>query len=240
MKALYWKELNAFFSDLSGVLILVLFLITLGLIVWVFPQTSVLEYGYADLEPLFLYTPYVFIFLIPAITMKMIAEEKKTGTWELLRTSPLSTFEIILAKYFAAITLIFIAIIPTLVYFYSVLQLGNPPGNLDQAGFFGSWIGLYFLGAVFAAIGIFSSMLTQHQIIAFLIAVFFSFFMYFGWKAISELEMFRSINLTIEFLSLSYHFDSMGRGVIEAQNIFYFLSIIAIMLGLTGIGIVRK
>jgi ABC-2 type transport system permease protein len=240
MKALYWKELNAFFSDLSGILIIGLFLITLGLLVWVFPQTSVLDYGYADLGPLFLYTPYVFIFLIPAITMKMIAEEKKSGTWQLLRTSPLSTFEIILSKYFASLTLIFIAITPTLIYYFSVVQLGNPIGNIDHAGFFGSWIGLFSLGAVLAAIGMFSSMLTQHQIIAFLIGVFFSFLMYFGWTALSELELFRPISLMIEFLSLSFHFDSMGRGVIESQNIFYFLSVIGVMLGLTAIGIVRK
>jgi ABC-2 type transport system permease protein len=122
------------------------FLVSLGLIVWVFPDTAVMEYGFADLEPLFVYTPFVFTFLIPAITMKMIAEEKKTGTWELLMTSPLGIRKIILAKYFASITLIFVALIPTLVYYYSVVQLGDPVGNIDHAGFFGSWIGCCLWG----------------------------------------------------------------------------------------------
>jgi ABC-2 type transport system permease protein len=240
MKALYWKELNAFFSDLSGILIMGLFLISLGLLVWVFPQTSVLDYGYADLSPLFYYTPYVFIFLIPAITMKMIAEEKKSGTWEILSASPLTSFEIILSKYLASLSLIFIAILPTVIYYFSIMQLGNPPGNLDQAGFFGSWIGLFFLGAVMASIGMFSSMLTQHQIIAFLVGVFLTFLMYFGWFALSELEVLRPISLFVESLSLSYHFENMGRGVIESSNLYYFLSIIVVMLGLTGIGSIRK
>lgn len=240
MCALYWKEVNGFFSNLSGYLILAVFLVSLGLIVWVFPDTSVLEYGFADLETLFVYTPYVFTFLIPAITMKMIAEEKKSGTWEILMTSPLSIPKIIIAKYTAALTLIVVALLPTLVYYYSIVQLGDPVGNIDHAGFFGSWIGLVFIGAVFASIGILGSALTSHQIVAFILGVFISFLLYFGLTALVQLQVMSSFALFLEEMSLSYHYQSMSRGVIDAQNVAYFLSVIVLMLGLTGILIRRK
>lgn len=240
MRALYWKEVNGFFSNLSGYLILAVFLVSLGLIVWVFPDTSVLEYGFADLETLFVYTPYVFTFLIPAITMKMIAEEKKSGTWEILMTSPLSIPKIIIAKYTAALTLIVVALLPTLVYYYSIVQLGDPVGNIDHAGFFGSWIGLVFIGAVFASIGILGSALTSHQIVAFILGVFISFLLYFGLTALVQLQVMSSFALFLEEMSLSYHYQSMSRGVIDAQNVAYFLSVIVLMLGLTGILIRRK
>jgi ABC-2 type transport system permease protein len=177
---------------------------------------------------------------ITAITMKMIAEEKKSGTWEILRTSPLRNLEIILAKYLAAFTLVFIAVLPTLVYYFSIVQLGDPVGNIDHAGFFGSWIGLLFIGAVFSAIGIFASALTSHQIIAFIWGVFMIFLLYFGLTALVQLQVMSSFALLLEELSLSYHYESMSRGVIEAQNVAYFLSIIILMLGLTVILIRRK
>lgn len=239
MSALYWKEINGFLSNLSGYLILSVFLVSLGLIIWVFPDTSVLEYGFADLEALFIYTPFVLVFLIPAITMKMIAEEKKSGTWELLMTSPLSINKIILAKYFAALTLIIIAIIPTLIYYFSIVELGDPVGNIDHAGFFGSWIGLIMISAVFAAIGIFASSLTSHQMVAFISGVFISFLLYFGLTALVQLNVMSPFALFLEELSLSYHYQSMARGVIDGINLAYFLSIIVLMLGLTGI-LIRK
>lgn len=240
MVALYLKEINAFFSNLSGYLILSVFLISLGLIVWVFPDTSVLEYGFADLETLFIYTPYVFTFLIPAICMKMIAEERKSGTWEILMTSPLDPTKIIMAKYLAALTLIGIALIPTLIYYYSIIQLGDPVGNLDHAGFFGSLIGLFLIGAVFASIGIFASSLTSHQMVAFVWGVFISFLMYFGLTALVQLNIMSPFALFLEEMSLSFHYQSMSRGVIDSQNLAYFLTIIVLMLGLTGLMIKRK
>jgi ABC-2 type transport system permease protein len=240
MVSLYWKEVNAFLSNLSGYLILCVFLVSIGLIVWVFPDTSVMEYGFSDLEPLFVYTPFVFTFLIPAITMKMIAEEKKSGTWEILMTSPLSSIKIILAKYLASLTLILIAIIPTLIYYYSIVQLGDPIGNLDHAGFFGSWIGLFLIGAVFASIGIFGSSLTSHQMVAFIWGVFISFLLYFGLTALVQLNVMSPFALLLEELSLSFHYQSMSRGVIDSRNIAYFLSVIILMLGLTGLMIKRK
>jgi ABC-2 type transport system permease protein len=239
MNALFWKEINAFFSNLSGYLIFSVFLISLGLMVWVFPDTSVLSYGFADLEPLFVYTPYVFVFLIPAITMKMIAEERKSGTWEILMTSPLGTGRIIAAKYLAATAMVFVALLPTIVYYYSIVQLGDPQGNIDHAGFFGSWIGLFFMGAVFAAIGLFSSALTSHQIVAFIAGVFISFLLYFGLTALVQLQIMSPLALILEELSLSFHYQSMSRGVIDGRNFAYFISVIGIMLTFTWI-LIRK
>lgn len=240
MFALYRKEINAFFSNLSGYLILAVFLVSLGLIVWVFPDTSVLEYGFADLEPLFVYTPFVFIFLIPAITMKMIAEERRSGTWEILMTSPLGILRIIIGKYLASLTVIFLALIPTLLFYYSIVQLGDPVGNIDHAGFFGSWIGLCLMGAVFASIGIFSSALTSHQIVAFIWGVFLSFLLYFGLTALVQMQIMSPIALFLESLSLSHHYQSMGRGVIVSENLAYFMTVVVLMLGLTTIILKRK
>ncbi|HLT08916.1 MAG TPA: gliding motility-associated ABC transporter permease subunit GldF [Cyclobacteriaceae bacterium] len=239
MGQLFLKEVNTFFNQLTGYLLLTAFLVALGLVVWVFPETSVLEYGFADLEALFVYTPFIFVFLVPAITMRMIAEERKTGTWELLLTSPLTNGQIILAKYLAALVLIFLALLPTLIYYYSIVQLGDPVGNIDSAGFFGSFIGLILIGAVFAAIGLFSSSLTDNQITAFVIGVFLGFLLYFGLSALASLQR-NDWALFIEEFSLSYHFQSMGRGVIDSSNLVYFLSLISTLLVATGIMIRRK
>ncbi|WP_143959959.1 gliding motility-associated ABC transporter permease subunit GldF [Litoribacter populi] len=240
MGSLLKKEINSFFNQLTGYLIVIIFLISIGLIVWVFPDTSVLEYGYADLDPLFSYTPFVFVFLVPAITMKMIAEEKKTGTWELLMTSPINPFQIVLAKYLAAVLLVLIAVLPTLIYHFSISQLGSPVGNIDSAGFFGSFIGLVFIGAVFAAIGIFSSALTDNQIVAFVVGVFLSFFLYFGLTAATDLMALSEFSLWLENISLSYHYRSLSRGVIVSSNLLYFFAMITVLLGSTALIIRRK
>ena len=230
MKSLFLKEINAFFGSLLGYLVLALFLIALGLIVWVFPQSSVLDYGFADLEVLFSYTPYVFTFLIPALSMRAIADERKTGTWELLRTSPLSLVQIVLAKYFALLCLVFLAILPTLLYFFSVIQLGDPIGNLDQAGFFGSWFGLLMIGAVFSAVGLFASALTSQQVLAFVLGVFLCFVLYFGFSALSDLQL-GGFNYLVEELSLSYHYISLSRGVIDSTDLFFLFGMIWVFLG---------
>lgn len=230
MNSLFWKEIYAFFGSLTGYLILALFLVALGLIVWVFPDSSVLEFGYADLEVLFSYTPYVFTFLIPAISMRTIAEERKTGTWELLRTSPLSLVKIILAKYLALLALIILAVLPTLLYAYSVAQLGSPPGNLDWAGFMGSWIGLLMIGAVFAAVGLFASALTSQQVVAFVLGVFFCFVLYFGFTALADL-LSGNAAYWIEEISLSFHYINLSRGVVDGKDVFFLLTMIWVFLG---------
>lgn len=239
MRSLFVKEINGFFGGLLGYLILALFLVALGLIVWVFPETSVLDYGYADLEPLFSYTPYVFTFLIPALSMRAISEELKSGTWELLRTSPLSVFQLVLAKYLALLVLVVLALLPTLLYFVSVVQLGDPVGNLDQAGFFGSWIGLIMIGAVFSAVGLFASSLTSQQVLAFVLGVFFCFVLYFGFTAAADLQV-GIWAYWLEELSLSYHYINLSRGVVDAADIFFMLTMIWLFLGLSILVLRRK
>ncbi|MBI0399087.1 gliding motility-associated ABC transporter permease subunit GldF [Cyclobacterium marinum] len=229
MLSLFKKEVNAFFSNLSAYLITAVFLVSLGLIVWVFPGTSVLDYGYADLEPLFSYTPFVFIFLLPAITMRMVAEEKKSGTWELLKTSPLKDYQIVLAKYLAALVLLVFSLIPTLVYYFSIFQLGDTIGNIDSAGFFGAYIGLFLVGALFASVGLFSSSISSNQIVSFVIAVFLSFLLYGGIGALATLATGDQAVL-LQGLGADFHYEQMGRGVIVSENIYYFIGMILTFL----------
>jgi ABC-2 type transport system permease protein len=230
MRSLFVKEINAFFGSLTGYLVLALFLLAIGLIVWVFPESSVLDYGFADLDSLFAYTPYVFTFLIPALSMRAISEERKSGTWELLRTSPLSLVQIIVVKYLALITLVILAVLPTLLYAYSIVQLGEPVGNLDLAGFFGSWLGLLMIGATFAAVGLFASALTSQQVVAFVLGVFLCFVLYFGLSALAEM-LTGDTAYWVEELSLSYHYMSLSRGVIDSRDVFFLLGMIWLFLG---------
>lgn len=230
MKSLFLKEINTFFGSLLGYLVLAVFLVSIGLIVWVFPESSVLEYGYADLEALFTYTPYVFTFLVPALSMRAIADERKSGTWELLRTSPLSLVQIILSKYFALLCLVLVALLPTLLYFYSVIQLGDPVGNLDQAGFFGSWIGLIMIGAVFSAVGLFASSLTSQQVVAFVLGVFLCFVLYFGFSALADMQL-GALSYWATDLSLSVHYINLSRGVVDSSDLFFLFGMTWLFLG---------
>jgi ABC-2 type transport system permease protein len=239
MKSLFLKEITAFFGSLTGYLVLVLFLVAIGLLVWVFPESSVLDYGYADLESLFLYTPYVFTFLIPAISMRSLAEERRAGTWELLQTSPLSLTQIVLAKYLALLVLVFMAILPTLGYAYTISLLGNPAGNLDWAGFFGSWLGLLMIGATFATVGLFASSLTSQQVVAFVLGVFLCFVLYFGLTALAGMVS-GDWAYWIEELSLSYHYNSLSRGVIDSRDLFFLLGMIWLFLGATVLILKKK
>ena len=239
MKSLFLKEITSFFGSLTGYLVLVLFLVAIGLLVWVFPESSVLDYGYADLESLFLYTPYVFTFLIPAISMRSLAEERRAGTWELLQTSTLSLTQIVLAKYLALLVLVCMAILPTLGYAYSISLLGDPPGNLDWAGFFGSWLGLLMIGATFAAVGLFASSLTSQQVVAFVLGVFLCFVLYFGLTALAGMVP-GDWAYWVEELSLSYHYNSLSRGVIDSRDLFFLFGMIWIFLGATVLILKKK
>ncbi len=239
MKSLFLKEITSFFGSLTGYLVLVLFLVAIGLLVWVFPESSVLDYGYADLESLFLYTPYVFTFLIPAISMRSLAEERRAGTWELLQTSPLSLTQIVLAKYLALLVLVCMAILPTLGYAYSISLLGDPPGNLDWAGFFGSWLGLLMIGATFAAVGLFASSLTSQQVVAFVLGVFLCFVLYFGLTAFAGMVP-GDWAYWVEELSLSYHYNSLSRGMIDSRDLFFLFGMIWVFLGATVLILKKK
>ena len=184
--------------------------------------------------------PWVFLFLIPAITMRSFAEEHKTGTMEMLLTKPVTDIEIIAAKYLAGLLLVLFAVLPTLIYYFTVYKLGMPPGNIDHGGTWGSYIGLIFLGAGFVAIGIFSSSISNNQIVSFLIAVFLSGFMYIGFEFVYDLSLFGSFWLLVSQLGINYHYTGMSRGVIDTRDVIYFLSLIAVFLMLTRFRLERR
>lgn len=233
MLSIFNKEINGFLSSLVAYITIGVFLLAMGLLLWVFPDSSILEYGYAGLDSLFSTAPYVFMFLIPAITMRSLAEERKEGTFELLATRPLTDWEIILGKYFASLCIVLLALIPTLVYYVTVYQLGAVKGNIDTGAVIGSYIGLFLLGGAFVAIGIFSSSITKNQIIAFTIAVFLSFFSFIGFDSISQILSLQSIDTLITALGINEHYQSISRGVLDTRDLIYFLSFIALFLVIT-------
>jgi len=232
------KEISGFLNSVLGYVVISVFLIVNGLFLWVFPiESNILDYGYASIDGLFLIGPFVFLFLIPAITMRFFAEEKKSGTIELLMTRPLTDLQVILAKYFAGLILVIISILPTLIYFYSVYQLGFPKGNIDTGGMWGSYIGLLFLGASFVAIGLFASSLTDNQIISFILAVAMSGFIYLGFEFIYGLDLFGDVDLFVKTLGISSHYSAMSRGVIDTRDVLYFLSVIVLFILFTKLSV---
>jgi len=241
MFALFLKEIRSFLSSLIGYIVITVFLIVLGLFLWVFPtEFNILDYGYANVDGLFIIAPFVFLFLVPAVTMRSFSEEQKSGTLELLFTRPLSDMQIIFAKYLAGLVLIVFSLIPTIIYFVSVWYLGLPIGNIDAGGFWGSFIGLLFLGASFVSIGIFSSSLSDNQVVAFVLAIILSAFLYLGFEFIYSLEFFGSIDLFIKSLGISDHYSSISKGVIDTRDIIYFVSVITVFLFLTKLSLARR
>lgn len=241
MYTLLRKEVSSFLNSLIGYSVMVVFLLINGLFLWIFPmQFNILDYGFASIDNLFLLAPWVFLFLIPAITMRSFAEEQRSGTIELLLTKPLTDLEIILAKYLAGVVLVFFSLLPTLIYVVSVYRLGQPVGNIDLGGTWGSYLGLLFLGAGFTSIGIFSSSISGNQIVSFLIAVFLCGFVYIGFEFIYGLSLFGKIDLFIQQLGISAHYISMSRGVIDTRDVIYFLSLIAVFLMLTRFNLERR
>lgn len=238
MFTLLKKEVGGFLSSLIGYIVITVFLLINGLFLWVFASDfNILDFGYASLEGLFMISPFVFLFLIPAITMRSFADEQRSGTIELLLTRPLTDMQIILSKYLAGVLLVIFSVLPTLVYFYSVYQLGLPKGNIDTGGMWGSYIGLLFLGASFVAIGLFSSSLSNNVIVSFIIAVFLSLFMYVGFDFIHSLELFGPVDLFIKSLGINTHYTSMSRGVVDTRDVVYFLSLIVLFLLFTKLSL---
>ncbi len=234
MFVLFKKELNAFLTSIIGYLTIIVFLVINGLFLWVIRgESNVFDYGIAGLDGLFVLAPWVFLFLIPAITMKMFAEEKKNGTIELLLTKPLSDLSIIMAKFFAGIALVVVSVLPTFIYMVAVYQLGLPKGNMDLGGMLGSYIGLMFLGSVFVAIGIFCSSLTNNQIVAFVFSVVLCAFMFIGFEYLSRIPLLSNADLLIRSLGINHHYTSISRGVIDTRDVIYYLSAMAFFLLLT-------
>lgn len=230
MLSIFKKELNSFFSSLIAYIVIIVFLGATGLFTWVYPETNILNFGYASLDTLFMIGPWVFLFLIPAITMRTFAEEKRAGTMELLLTRPITDNQLILGKYLASFVLIIFSILPTLVYYVSVYYLGSPQGNIDSAGVFGSYIGLIGLGAVFCAIGVFASAITDNQIVSFIVAVFLSYILFAGFSSLAIINVWSSISLIISKLGIDYHYTAMSKGLIDSRDVLYFISVVLVML----------
>lgn len=238
MLALYKKEISAFLSSVIGYVVIIVFLLLSSLFLWVFPtEFNIPNFSYATMESFFLMAPFIFLLLIPAITMRMFAEEKNTGTIEVLFTQPLSDFQIILAKYMAAITLVMISLLPTLVYFFSVYYYGLPVGNIDVGGTLGSYLGLFFLSSAFVGVGLFASSITDNQIVAFVLALVIGFFSYLGFEIIYGFDLFGSFDLFVKSLGISAHYASMSRGVIDTRDVLYFISFMAIFVMLTKLSL---
>lgn len=232
MKSIVLREIKSFFGSPIGYLVIAIFLIVNGLFLWVFEgDYNILNSGFADLTPFFTLTPWIFIFLIPAITMRSFSDEKKQGTLELLLTKPLSVWEIVTGKFFGAVVLICMAIIPTFIYVAAISSIGITEGNIDMGSTLGSYFGLLFLIGAYAAIGIFTSTLSENQIVAFILAVFLCFLFFFGFEGLASVSP--DFSNTIANLGMQDHFKSMSRGVLDTRDMLYFISIIVVFLSLT-------
>lgn len=231
MRALYFKEIRSFLSSIIGYIFIFIFLISSGLFHWVISQNSnLLEGTEANLIPFFNLSPILFFILVPAITMRSIAEERRTGTIELLFTRPISDIKILLAKYFAGVTLLVIALIPTIIYYISMYALSLNPETFDHGATFTSYIGLIFLGATFVAIGIFASSLTSSQIVAFIVAMFLSWLFYDGFGMLGSYNLMGSFDSVLQYFGMVQHYDSIRRGVIDTSDLVYFFSVIVIFI----------
>nr|WP_319397917.1 gliding motility-associated ABC transporter permease subunit GldF [uncultured Carboxylicivirga sp.] len=241
MTALLKREISSFFSSITGALVVSVFLLITGLFIWVIPGDLNLIFGeYATLDSLFYIAPWVYLFLVPAVTMRLFADEKKAGTLDLLLTRPISTFEIVSAKFLAGLVVVIISLLPTFIYMYSVYQLGSPVGNIDMGGTWGSYIGLFFLATIYVAIGTFSSALSDNQIVAFVIAVVLSFVFYTGFDSISALPSLKGMAENIRQLGIDAHYSSLSRGVVDSRDVVYFLSVVFAFLYFTKMVVSTK
>ena len=240
MFSLFKKELTGFLGSLLGYIVICVFLVANGLVLWVVPNSNVLDFGYATIDPLFINAPYVFLLLIPAITMRTFAEEKKAGTIETLFTKPISDIKIILAKYFASLVLVILSLLPTLLYVYTVGNLANPKWDMDLGAIWGSYIGLLFLGSVYISVGIFSSSLTDNQIISFIYSVCICLFLTFGLSELANFSSVRFIDLLILKLGLAEHYNSISRGVIDSRDVVYFVGANVLFLSLANLILQRR
>ncbi|MCU0468101.1 MAG: gliding motility-associated ABC transporter permease subunit GldF [Arcicella sp.] len=236
MYQIFKKELNSFLNSLIGYIVIGVFLTATGLFTWFF-KDNLLDFGYADMSLFFQIAPYIFLFLIPAITMRAFSEEVKSGTIELLFTKPLSKWQIVLGKYLASCSLVLLSLLPTLLYYYSVYQLGNPQGNIDSAAVFSSYLGLFFLGCVFAAIGVLMSSFTDNQVTAFVLSFVCCLLLFYGIGQIAQLSFLGDFSYLLSQLGLDYQYNALGKGLIDSRNIIYFLTVIFVALWITKLKI---
>ena len=234
MFSIFRKEFRSFLSNATGYVVISIFLLLNGLFLWVIPgEFNILDSGYANLDGLFYLSPWLFLFLCPALTMRLLAEEKQSGTWELLSTKPLSKWAIILGKYMAGWMLVIVALLPVLLYYFIVSYLAEPVGNIDSGAFWGSFTGLILLAAVYVAIGIFSSSLSNNQLVSFVTAVVISFFMLYGFELIGSFFNSGKLIYILENCGIQSHYKSISRGVIDSRDLIYLLIVIYIFLFFT-------
>ena len=237
MLTIFRKEFTAFFSSIIGYIAVTVYLTVTGLFLFILHDVffglnfNFFDYGYSSLDTFFALSPYIFLFLIPAVTMRLFSEEKKAGTIEIIATRPITELQIILGKYFAALLLAIIALLPTLLYYFTIYQLASPVGNLDVGAIRGSYLGLILLSAVFVSIGLFASAITDNQIVAFIIAAFFCFVFYLAFNALSGLGLLGGkADDIIQQIGIQYHYASISRGVVDSRDVIYFLSLIVIFI----------
>jgi len=241
MFAIFRKEITEFFSSITGYIVIIVFLLINSLFMWVLPsEYNVLESGYAGLDTLFFLSPWVFLFLVPAVTMKSIAEEKRLGTIELIYSKPISERDIVWGKFFASVVLVLLSLLPCAIYYISIYVLGEVPGNLDKGGTMGAFIGLFFLASTYASAGIFSSALTDNQVVAFILGVVICLFLYMGFDALAYMPGLKSIDEKVLNLGINEHFTSMGRGVIDIKDALYFVALASIFNEATHLVLVSR
>ncbi|MBR5469037.1 MAG: gliding motility-associated ABC transporter permease subunit GldF [Paludibacteraceae bacterium] len=231
MFVLYKKELQRFFNTAMGYIVIAVFLLITGLFLWVFRgEYNILESGYANLDGLFVLAPWLYLFLAPAVTMQLFADEQDKGTIELLYTKPIRKTSIVFGKFLAGFTLMLIALLPTLLWYVSVLLLAEPIGNVDSGAFWGSFIGLVFLAATYVAIGVFASALSKNQLVAFVVAVILCFVFLYGFELVSALFSSGSVADVVERFGINAHYQSMSRGVLDSRDILYFVTLQSLFL----------
>ena len=227
------KDLQQFFSNLTGYIAIILFLLVNGLFLFVLKDSNIFDFGYATLDKFFELAPWILLFLVPAICMRTLSEEFKSGTFEILQTKPLTKWQIVLGKYFSILIVLLFVIIPTLIYVFTIKKL-SVPGSIDSGGIAGSYIGLFFLAAVFAAISLCCSGFTNNAVVAFLISVFACLVLFFGFSALSKLSFFeKGLDYYVEMLGIDFHYKSISRGAVDSRDLIYFLSIIFLFLLIT-------
>jgi ABC-2 type transport system permease protein len=241
MFPIFKKEITAFFSSLIGYLAVGIFWLLCAWFLWISPsEYNVLKMGYANLDGLFLIAPWVLLFLAPAITMRSFAEERKTGTIEMLLTRPITPIHLVLGKFLATMALVVIALLPTLLYFYTVYELGNPIGNIDTGAFWGAYLGLLMLAACYLSVGIFASSITDNQIVAFILAAFIAFVLYAGFDGLAALPFFKGINQVVANFGIGAHYKSISRGLIDIADIAYFAGVSFVFLFATRLKLQNK
>lgn len=234
------KEFRQFFSSLTGYIAIIVFLLLNGLMLFVFPDTNLLDFGFATLDKFFDLAPWILLLLVPAITMRSISEEFKTGTYEILQTKPISRWQLILGKYLGALFVVWIALLPTLIYIISIQQL-SAEGGIDMGATTGSYIGLFFLASVFTAIGVCCSSFTNNAVVAFILSAFACFILYSGFNAISRIPALEAgADYYVEMLGIDFHYRSISRGVVDSRDLIYFLSLIILFLVITYRNLVKR